>query len=244
MTSQPAPHHPLPTVEEVIRHRLSAALGGWRGSVETALPVVVFVTLWSWRHDTRTAVVGAVVATVVLAAARIVQRGSLQHVGGSLFATALAAFFALRSGRAEDAFLPGIIGSMAFGSLTALSNLLRWPVVGFLVGAGDPEAREDPLRWRRDSALVRVCQRLTWVLVVLYAVRVVVMYPLYLAEQVTWLGITKVALGWPAWALAIAVMGALLVRGHTPQRVETADSDATWSEHHHGVDDVEASPGD
>ena len=31
------------TVEALIRHRLSTALGGWRGSIETALPTVVFV---------------------------------------------------------------------------------------------------------------------------------------------------------------------------------------------------------
>jgi len=178
-------------------------------------------------------VVGAVVVAVLLAGARLVQCGSLQHVGGAVFATAIAAFFALRSGRAEDAFLPGIIGSAAWGSLTAASNLFRWPVVGFLVGAGDPEAREDPLRWRRDPALVVVCQRLTWVLVGLYAVRVAVMYPLYLAGNVTWLGITKVALGWPAWAAAIAVMGAILMRGRTRQAVETADSETTWLERHH-----------
>lgn len=30
------------TVEALIRHRLSTALGGWRGSIETALPTVVF----------------------------------------------------------------------------------------------------------------------------------------------------------------------------------------------------------
>jgi hypothetical protein len=235
MNSDMGPHA-LPTVEEVIRHRLSSALGGWRGSVETALPVVVFVAVWSWRHDTKAAVVGAVLVAVLLAGARLVQRGSLQHVGGAVFATALAAFFALRSGRAEDAFLPGIIGSAAWGTLTAASNLVRWPVVGLLVGAGDPDAREDPFRWRRDPALVLVCQRLTWVLVALYAVRVVVMYPLYLAGNVTWLGVTKLALGWPAWAVAIAIMGALLVRGRTPQRVETADSEVAWVEHHHPED--------
>jgi len=231
-SADPLHHHDLPTVEEVIRHRLTSALGGWRGSVETALPLVVFVGVWTWRHDTRSAVVSALVVAVVLALARVAQRGSLQHVGGSVFATAIAAYFALRSGRAEDAFLPGILGSVAWGLVTAASNLARWPVVGFLVGVGDPEAREDPFRWRRDPALVAVCQRLTWVLVALYAVRVAVMYPLYLAGNVTWLGVTKVALGWPAWALAVVVMGAILMRGRTPQRVETRDSEATWLDHH------------
>ena len=41
----------------------------------------------------------------------------------------------------------------------------RWPVVGFVVGAGDPKMADDPFAWRRDRGLVRVCQRLTLVLV-------------------------------------------------------------------------------
>ena len=66
-----------------------------------------------------------------------------------------------------------------------LSVVARWPVVGFVVGAGDPSMAEDPLAWRRDRGLVRVCQRLTMVLVGLYALRLAVMLPMYLAGEVT-----------------------------------------------------------
>lgn len=221
-----ASEDPAATVEELIRHRLSLALGGWRGSLETALPTVAFVVVWAWRHDLKAALLAAMAFAVVLAVIRLAQRSSLQHVGGAVFATALAAFFAMRSGRAQDAFLPGIIGSAAWGAGTLLSIVVRWPVVGFLVGAGDPKAAEDPFRWRRDPGIVRVCQRLTWVLVALYAVRLAIMYPLYLAGSVTWLGITKVALGWPLWLAAVAVMGSMLVYGHTPQEGGTRTPDA------------------
>jgi hypothetical protein len=78
-----------------------------------------------------------------------------------------------------------------------------------------------------------VCQRLTLVLVVLYAVRVAVMLPLYFAGEVAWLGVAKVGLGWPAWVAAVAVMGVMLVRGRTPQVVPAPDSEATWEWGHH-----------
>ncbi len=213
-------------VEALIRHRLSVALGGWRGSVETAVPTVAFVLIWVWQHRVGPAVAAAAVLTVVLAAVRVAQRQSLQFVFSALVATALAAFFALRTGRAQDAFLPGILGSVAFGLGSLLSVVVRWPVVGFLVGAGDPRASEDPFGWRRDAGLVRVCQRLTMVLVGLYAVRVAVMLPLYLAGRVGWLGVAKIGLGWPAYVLAVAVMGWLLVRGHTPH-AEPDDGELT-----------------
>jgi hypothetical protein len=210
------------TVEELIRHRLSAALGGWRGSVETALPTVAFVVVWSWRQDLRQAGWTAVAVAVVLAVIRLVQRSSLQHVLGAVFATGIAAFFAMRSGKAEDAFLPGMLLSGAYLVGTLVSILVRWPVVGFLVGAGDPRAAEDPFAWRRDAGMVRVCSRLTWVLVALYVVRLSIQVPLYLAGQVAALGAAKIVLGWPLWIGGVAAMGWLLMRGNTPQELEHA----------------------
>jgi hypothetical protein len=44
------------TVESLIRDRLSSALGGARGSLETALPTVAFVGAWVWLHDVKIAV--------------------------------------------------------------------------------------------------------------------------------------------------------------------------------------------
>lgn len=204
------------TVETLIRERLSSALGGARGSFETALPTVAFVVAWVWRHDVTAAVIASAVCVLVLLAVRLAMRQTPRYVLSAVFATAIAAFFALRSGRAEAAFLPGIIMSAGYGAAFLLSVLVRWPAVGFMVAAGDPRMAEDPTAWRRDRGLVKVCQRLTMVLVVLYAVRVGLMFPLYLSGQVMLLGVAKVALGWPAYLCALAVMGMILVRGKTP----------------------------
>jgi hypothetical protein len=204
------------TVETLIRERLSSALGGARGSFETALPTVAFVVAWAWRHDVTVAVIASAVCVLVLLVVRLVMRQTPRYVLSAVVATAFAAFFALRSGKAEAAFLPGILTSAGWAVASLFSVLVRWPIVGFMVAAGDPKMAEDPTGWRRDRGLVSVCQRLTMVLVVLYAVRVVLMFPLYLAGQVAWLGVAKVALGWPAYLVALAVMGMILVRGKTP----------------------------
>jgi hypothetical protein len=204
------------TVETLIRERLSSVLGGARGSFETALPTVAFVVAWVWTQDVIIAVGASVAIVLALLVVRLMMRQTPRYVLSAVFATAIAAFFALRSGKAEAAFLPGILMSAGWGVATLISVLVRWPVVGFMVAAGDPKMVEDPTAWRRDRGLVAVCQRLTMVLVVLYAVRVVVMLPLYLAEQVALLGVAKVALGWPAYLCALAVMGMILVKGKTP----------------------------
>ena len=207
------------TVESLIRERLSAALGGARGSFETALPTVAFVGAWTWRHDVKVAVIASGVIVLLLLMVRLATRQTPRYVLSAVVATAVAAFFALRSGRPEAAFLPGILTSAAWGAGSLLSVAVRWPLVGFIVAAGDPQMAQDPTAWRRDRGLVTVCQRLTMVLVALYAVRVVIMYPLYLAGQVTLLGVAKIVLGWPAYLCAVAVMGMLLVRGKTPLTV-------------------------
>ncbi|GAB3436665.1 DUF3159 domain-containing protein [Phycicoccus ginsengisoli] len=225
------------TVEEVIRHRLSAALGGWRGSLETALPTLAFVVAWVVRDDLRTAVVAAVAVTVVLALVRVAQRQSVKYVLQAVLPTAVAAVFALRSGRAEDAFLPGILWNAVMGVVAVVSVATRWPLVGFMVAAGDPDLAEDPLGWRRDRGLVRVCQRLTLVLVAIFAIRLLIMVPLYLGGAVAALGVAKIVLGWPLWLGAVAVMGVLLVRGHTPQDLQAAS--AALASHQHAAEAAE-----
>ena len=216
------------TVEEVIRRRISEVLGGWYGSLETALPTVAFVIMWLVRDEVRPALFAAGGVALVLLGIRLAIGGSVRFVLTSIFATAIAAFFALRSGNAEDAFLPGILTSGAYAVATLISILTRWPAVGFLVAAGDPDYAEHPTQWRKDSALVKVCSRLTWVLVGLFVVRVAIMLPLYLASEVAWLGVTKIALGWPAYLAAVVIMGLMLATGRTPMSqgpgpAETAD---------------------
>lgn len=214
------------TVEQVIRSRLAELLGGWYGSVETALPTVAFVVMYVVREEVRVAALTAVGLTFILIAVRLYIGGSLRYVLSSLVGIALAAFFALRSGQAEDAFLPGILFSGAYGVATLVSILSRWPLIGFLVAAADPDYAKDPTAWRRDAPLVAVCSRLTWVLVALFALRVALMFPLYLAGEVVWLGVAKIVLGWPAYLAAVVVMGVMLRTGKTPTQPPTPSAEA------------------
>ena len=200
------------TVEEVIRHRLSAALGGRRGMVESALPTLGFTITFVTTHDLRLSLYLGIGLAVALLLLRIVTRQPVQYVVNSLVGILIAAFFAARSGKAEDAFIPGIVFNAVYAVGLSASVLLRWPAVGLMLAA----VTGDLTSWRRDPAVVRLCSRLTWVLAVPCIVRVAVQYPLYLAGKVGWLGVTKIALGWPLQVAALAVMVWLLARGRTP----------------------------
>jgi hypothetical protein len=210
------------TVEHVVRARLSSSLGGRRGIVEGALPTVGFTLVYVITHELRTALIVSVGLAVGLLVLRIVARQPVQFVVNSLVGIGVAALFASRSGRAEDVFLPGIIYNAVYAVVMTLSVVLRWPVVGLMIGS----VTGDVTAWRNDPAIVRLCSKLTWILAAPCAIRVAVQYPLYLAGQVGWLGASKIALGWPLQVASLSLMAYLLARGHTPMQVPAARPEA------------------
>ncbi|MDL4774965.1 MULTISPECIES: DUF3159 domain-containing protein [Thermomonosporaceae] len=209
------------TVEAAVRAQLSKALGGVRGMIEAAVPTIGFTATYVAAKDVKLAVGIGVGAAVVLLVVRLVQRSSPQFVLNSLVGIAIAAFFALRSGKAEDAFVPGILLNAAYGAGMLLSIVVRWPVVGFIIGS----VTGDPTAWRSDPGIVRLCSRLTWLLLVPCALRVLVQYPIYLADgdQSGLLGAAKIVMGWPLQVAALATMAWILARGRTPLQQEKAE---------------------
>lgn len=205
------------TVEELLREKLSEAIGGWRGAAESAAPTLAFALTWARTSDLRLSLLVAGAAVVVLLLVRLVQRQNARFIAYAAIGVAISAVFALRSGKAEDAFLPGMLQNGALLVLLLVTNLTRWPLFGFVVGVAEPEAfSENPTWWRRHQGIITVASRLAWVLIALNVVRLAIMVPLYLGEQVAALGVAKVVLGWPLYLVAVTVMGAILLRGRTP----------------------------
>jgi uncharacterized protein DUF3159 len=199
-------------VEEFVRHQLSQSLGGPRGMLEAALPFVAFTVAWMAGRELYPALGAAVATAVILAVVRLLQRQSIRYVATAVVPTAIAAIIALRTGRAEDVFLPGILynGGLALLSLFTIS--IRRPLVGFVIGA----AVGDPTGWAQDRGLVRMTSKLTLVLAVPYLLRFAIQLPLFLAGRVVLLGVAKVILGWPLLIAALAVIGLMLSKGKTP----------------------------
>lgn len=200
------------TVEQLVRRQLSRALGGRRGMVEGIVPTLTFTLSWILTSDLRLSLGLGGGAAVAALALRLVQRSSVQYVLNAVFGIAIAAIFALRSGDAEDAFLPGILYNAGYFVVLAASALVRWPVVGFMIGG----VTGDPTGWHANPQIVRLCSLLTWILAVPCVIRVVVQYPLWAAGEAALLGFAKIALGWPLQVAALALMVWVLARNHTP----------------------------
>ncbi|HET8560916.1 MAG TPA: DUF3159 domain-containing protein [Marmoricola sp.] len=222
------------TVEAVVRHQLSKALGGRRGMLEAAVPTIVFTVLFLTAHDLRVAVLVSLACALVLLVVRLVQRSTLQFVLNSLVGIGVGALFAWRAARGGgDAgdqalayFLPGILYNAGYAVVMTLTILTRWPVVGFMVGS----VTGDPTAWHSDRAVVRLCSHLTWLLVLPCVLRVLVQAPMYLAGRNGWwgdsaavaaLGTAKLVMGWPLQVAALMAMVWLLSRNRTPMEQPT-----------------------
>ncbi len=207
-----ATHAAHDTVEAALRAQLSKALGGKRGIIEAAVPTIAFTAMWVGTSELKLSLIVSIATAVVLLLVRLVQRSTPQFVINSLIGIAIGAFFATRSGDAKDYFLPGILYNAVYAAAMLLSIVTRWPVLGFLIGS----VTGDPTAWHKDPGLVRLCSKLTWLLMLPCLVRVLVQLPLYMFDQVVTLGLTKIALGWPLQVAALAAMVWVLARGRTP----------------------------
>lgn len=187
--------------------------------LEGAVPTLGFTVTWISSHDLKLSLIISGVLAVVLLLVRVAQRSTVRFVINSMVGIAIAAVFALRSGRAEDAFLPGLIYNAAYAAALTGSVLIRWPLVGFMIGSVTGE----PTEWHRDRHLVSLCSRLTLALAAPCIVRVIVQYPLWAAHEVGWLGVAKLTLGWPLQILSLVAMAWLLNRDQTPIVVKTAE---------------------
>ncbi|TVT18550.1 DUF3159 domain-containing protein [Amycolatopsis acidiphila] len=205
------------------RESLASVLGGRKGAVDASLPPLAFVL--GWLIAGNSIAWGSVAATATAVAVgvfRLVRGDKARAVVVSLAAVIVAALVALHTGRAQDFFLIQLLSNVASALLWAASVVVRWPLLGVVVGL----VLGQKTRWRRDPALLRAYSRasLTWSCQ--YLLRVAVYLPLWWTGQLVALGVARTVLTWPLQALTIAVSGWVLYRtlpaDHPGLRLEPA----------------------
>lgn len=199
-----------------------SAMGGWRGILESVLPSLSFVILFTLKPEPLVLALGVSVGlAAVFTIVRLLQKSPPAAAIGGLVAAAAAAALALLTGRAENNFVLGFFTNAAYGTGFLVSALIGWSLIGlaagFLMGEGTA--------WRRDRRKRRAFFWLAIAWSALFYARLAVQLPLYFAGDVATLGTLKLVMGLPLFAPMVAVtwlVGRALYAGASPR--EGADA--------------------
>jgi hypothetical protein len=189
---------------------LRELLGGRRGAVDASIPPAVFVVAWLVSgRSVEWAAAAAIAGGVVVGIWRLTHGRRVTASVASVAAVALASFVAIQTGRPEDFFLIQLLSNVASALAWAVSILIRWPLLGVVVGV----VLGQKTRWRRDPDLVRAYGNASWVWVLgQYTLRVIVFGLLWWSGWVVALGVARVVLTWPLVAATLAVSAVVLRR--------------------------------
>lgn len=221
------------TVEALVRKQLSDSLGGKRGMLEAGIPGLIFTAVWLPTKELQWALVASLAIAGIALLVRLLQRGPIQYVFNAIFGIGIGWVFVRwaesSGGDASDQalafFLPGILYSGAYTIVLAGSCLAGWPVLGFMLGA----ATEDPVGWHADKQVVKLCSRLTWVMLLPGAIGVLLQGPIWLLGHndvidtdvaVSIIAVLRLGLGWVLRIGSWSAMIWLLARNATPLEPE------------------------
>ncbi len=192
----------VPGVREQYRRQLIEGIGGWSGTLITAIPTVVFVIVNAVR-GLHWAIVAAVGSAAVLAGYRMLRRQPLQQVLSGLVGVVVASLIAARTGQARSYFLLGIWSSFAYAAVFAASLAVRRPLIGLLWEFVDPFPADDGVRWYRRRTLLRAYMLATLAATAVFAARGVVQLTLFRHDATGWLAFARVAMGYPLYIAAL-----------------------------------------
>ena len=192
-------------LEEVVAARRAGTdpkelFGGPRDWVDSMVPPIAFFVA-TRVGELRTAVYVALGAAGVMVLVRLVRRETLRHAFSGVFGVLIAAYFAARTGKPENFFLPGIIINVVYGFGFLISAAVGHPLVGIIMRV----VWERPKEWHEHPTVRRAYVEATigWALVFLF--RAVVQESLRRAGLVGPLTVAKIAMGWPIFLGALAL---------------------------------------
>jgi hypothetical protein len=195
-----------PTAASLIR-----AIGGIRGLVESILPGLAFLVIYTFSGELLPSVIAPLAVSVVFIVVRAFGRSPVMPAVAGFVGVAISAVLALSTGKAEDNFLPGLIINSISVVVLLASIIVRWPLIGIIAGL----LTGDATGWRSDRAKFRIVTIATWCWVGLFALRLGIQGPLYLTSQPELLASTKLIMGvplyagmlWVTWLLVRAAFG-------------------------------------
>ncbi|UNO43774.1 DUF3159 domain-containing protein [Streptomyces sp. MST-110588] len=202
-----------PDGRAVTEAALFEAFGGVRGMVETVLPGLLFVTIYTINKDLHLSAIAALGVSLLLVAVRLVRRDTVKHAFSGVFGVAFGVAFAMFTGNAKDFYLPGMLYTLGMGAAYIATTLAGVPLMGLILG---PIFKEN-LSWRtRNPGRKKAYAKASWAWGLILLGKCAILFPLYWWADTTHLGWVLVALKIPPFLLAAYLTWVFLVKAPPP----------------------------
>jgi hypothetical protein len=211
-------------------HAVLDQMGGVSGLIYSSLPVVAFVPISS-IFGLVPAICAALGVAALILVWRLIRRESVQPAISGFIGVGISALIAYMVGESKGYFLLGIWMSLFWAVVFTLSILLRRPIVGYIWGWVNSHDRD----WRGVRRAVVAFDLATFVWVLVFTSRFVVQQHLYDADQTGWLGVARIAMGWPLTAVAALVTYLAIRSAQKAVHAHDADETASVAEEHGDV---------
>lgn len=180
------------SVNDDIRDEIKSLFIGDRTLGDSLAPPLLFVAVNAVGSLGPAAAI-AIAAGVVVAVWRIRKGQQIVYAVFGIVAVAFAAFLALRSGRAETYFLPGIVSAVAYAGGTLISILVKRPLSAWTSWA----YRRWPLDWYWRDDVRPAYSHVSWYWFWYFLIRGGVSAWLFAVEQPELLAVWKTLTSWP-----------------------------------------------
>ncbi|GAA1157358.1 DUF3159 domain-containing protein [Streptomyces hebeiensis] len=216
-TASPAAPSGSPDPEGEARAVTEAALfeafGGLRGMIETVLPGLLFVTIFTVNKDLHTSAIAALAVSLVLVLVRLIRKDTVKHAFSGVFGVAFGVVFAMMTGNAKDFYLPGMLYTLGLGLAYIVTTLAGVPLIGLVLG---PVFKEN-LSWRtRNPGRKKAYAKASWAWGLILLGKCAILFPLYWWADTTQLGWVLVTLKIPPFLLAVYLTWIFLAKAPAP----------------------------
>ena len=171
------------------------------------LPGVVFVVLFVITSNLELTVGVSAVLAVLQVVVRLIQRQSAVGAASGLLAVGICLIWAWQSHEARNYYMFGFLTNAFYIVLLSISLIVRVPALGlaveFIRTLPTEHLRAWLDDWMQDKPLKRAYTIITALWIGVFSLRLLVQVPLYLTDQVGWLGTARLLMGIPFWALMI-----------------------------------------
>ncbi|MFF0208623.1 DUF3159 domain-containing protein [Streptomyces althioticus] len=192
---------------------LFEAFGGVRGMVETVLPGLLFVSIYTVNKNLHMSALAALGVALVMVVVRLVRRDTVKHAFSGVFGVGFGVVFAMMTGNAKDFYLPGMLYTLGLAVAYIITAMAGVPLIGLMLG---PVFKEN-LSWRtRNPGRKKAYTKASWAWGLILLAKCAILFPLYWWADTTQLGWVLVALKIPPFLLAVYLTWVFLAKAPPP----------------------------